>query len=237
MAGSAAGSRTVVLLPRLEGNYRDKDRDSEGNTPGFQRSPYQDEGERWHDGCSVFYLCWVHFLSQRQAIPEQKTWLKKKSHADADEGSVIIFFFLGTVPCGATLIKCFSATVFNLGKQQKMELVCRHLETVSLNKKKLVRKHSWMYSHIFKWNIVLSPIQSLQLENRTSPCAPTAVVVPAVISKKRSLSSCPAAKPLIGFKQKYIWTQPVGRWCDWSSSSCLVDNWWTLTEDFGVLDT
>lgn len=79
VVGSAAGSRTIVLLPRLEGNYRDKDRDSEGNTPGFQRSPYQDEGERWHDGCSVFYLCRVHFLSQRQSIPTQKTRLQKNN--------------------------------------------------------------------------------------------------------------------------------------------------------------
>lgn len=105
VAGSAAGSRTIVLLPRLEGNYRDKDRDSEGNTPGFQRSPYQDEGERWHGGCSVFYLCRVHFLSQRQSIPEQKTWLKKKSHADADEGSVI--FFSGQFPAVPRLSNVF----------------------------------------------------------------------------------------------------------------------------------
>lgn len=78
VAGSATGSHSIgLLLLRLEGNYRDKDRDSERNTPGFQRGPYQDEGERWHDGCSVFYLCRVHFLSQHQSILAQKTWLQK----------------------------------------------------------------------------------------------------------------------------------------------------------------
>lgn len=71
--------QSFYSAPQLEGNYRDKDRDSDGNTPGFQRSPYQNEGERWHGGCSVYYLCQVHFLCQNQSNPAQKTRLQKNN--------------------------------------------------------------------------------------------------------------------------------------------------------------
>lgn len=39
--------------PWLEGNYRDKNLDSEGNTPGFQRGFYQDGAEQQPWDCTV----------------------------------------------------------------------------------------------------------------------------------------------------------------------------------------
>lgn len=53
VAGSAIANSASALL-WLEGNYRDKNRDSEGNTPGFQRDCYQDGAEQQPRDCTVF---------------------------------------------------------------------------------------------------------------------------------------------------------------------------------------
>ncbi len=52
VAGSGIANSTSAP-PWLEGNYKDKNLDSEGSTPGFQRALYQDGAEQQHWDCTV----------------------------------------------------------------------------------------------------------------------------------------------------------------------------------------
>lgn len=155
--------------------------------------------------------------------------------------------YLGTVPCGATLIRCFSVTVFNLDGWQrmaKMELVCRHLETVSFNEKKLVRNHSWTKSHREHFemkcgpNFIPNPKSPVEKSNLcTNSCYNS--------SHRQKMQSVQLMSSISVFlvpnkkceAPHRIQTEMHldSQW-DWRSSSCLVDSWSTFTEVFGVLD-
>lgn len=91
VAGSAVASTASALLC-LEGNYRDKYRDSEGNTPGFQRDCYQDGAEQQPRDCTVFTSIVYVFiakdcgvLNHRRGRGRNEIWevnQRRESHAN-----------------------------------------------------------------------------------------------------------------------------------------------------------
>lgn len=74
VAGCAIANSTSAP-PWLEGNYKDKNLDSEGSTPGFQRGLYQDGAEQQPWDCTVSTSIVSIFIAKDSGMLGDQTWL------------------------------------------------------------------------------------------------------------------------------------------------------------------